>query len=102
GDDLWVSLSRGGGLVRFDARTGAVVAQIAVEARSLLATSSSVWVSDRKTPNSDSFVLQRLSTSTNSVVGTPISLPSGYGPIAIDEGGVWLDGYDPQEQVSLI
>lgn len=114
GDTVWVqevvstqggNSDHGGDVVRIDGATNQVVATIPAHALNMAAGPDAVWVSDRPDNDGVGWLLSRIDPGTNQIVDGPFSLPDGsggFGPLYVDEAGVWLDGYDDQERVLLI
>jgi YVTN family beta-propeller protein len=95
----------GGDVVRVDGTTNQVVAVIPAHAQNMAAGPDAVWVSDRPERQGAGWILSAIDPQTNQIVEGPFSLPDGsggFGPLRVDQAGVWLDGYDDQERVLLI
>jgi Tol biopolymer transport system component len=114
GDTVWVqetvltqggNSDHGGDVIRIDGATNQVVATIPVNAQNMAAGPDAVWVSDRQTRQGAGWILSEIDPRTNEVVQGPFSLPDqsgGFGPLFVDQNGVWLHGYDEQERVQVI
>jgi TolB protein len=95
----------GGDVIRIDGTTNRVVATIQAHALNMTAGPDAVWVSDRPERQDAGWILSKIDPGTNQIVEGPFSLPDGsggFGPLCVDQAGVWLDGYDEQERVLLV
>ncbi len=114
GETVWVqetvstqggNSDHGGDVIRIDGTTNQVVATIPAHAQNMAAGPDAVWVSDRPKEQGAGWILSEIDPQTNQIVDGPFSLPDGsggFGPLYVDQAGVWLDGYDEQERVQVI
>lgn len=95
----------GGDVIRIDGTTNQVLATIPAHAQNMAAGPDAVWVSDRPETPGAGWILSEIDLQTNQIIDGPFSLPDGsggFGPLYVDQAGVWLDGYDEQERVQVV